>query len=314
MKQDNVNYLMVGVFVLAMLVVLMAALYKLTGRSSDTEPYYVLFSDITGIHPGSVITYGGYQIGQVEKIVPQRANGKTHYRAELNIQTGWEIPSDSVARIVSPGLLADNQIDILEGESKNSLPPGSAIKGESASSLMSLLDSVANEVKDLSQGNIKPLINNLNNRVNTIGDNLDSTIPELTRNLNQLIGRFNNNADQLAVLLGDDNQKHINNLFNNADTISQHLMNLSKGFNKASAQLDKLLENSNATLKNNQKDIRHSVVELRKSMEIVSQNIDSIVYNLGAASRNMNEFSREIRSNPGVLLRSKTPQDQEAGR
>src|SRR5690606_12377129 len=115
MKRDNINYLLVGSFVLLAFLVLLVLLYRITGRGTDTEAYFVSYENVTGVSVGTAVTYGGYQVGRVEQITPNRDNARTEYRLRLAIREGWEIPSDSVARIVSPGLLSENIIDIAEG-------------------------------------------------------------------------------------------------------------------------------------------------------------------------------------------------------
>jgi phospholipid/cholesterol/gamma-HCH transport system substrate-binding protein len=310
MKRDNINYLLVGGFVLSMLVILIVSLFKITGRGVATDPYYVLYSNITGIREGSTVTYGGYQIGQVEEIMPMRDGGVTRYKMQLGIKAGWRIPSDSVARIVTPGLLSDNQIDIEEGKSRSFLSPGDTIEGEAAISIKALLDSVVFEINDLSENNIKPLISNINQHVDSIGGELDTSIPQITQNINRLLAGFQQSADRLAKLLGNQNQAHIANLLQNFETMTTNLVNLSSGFDKVTGQLNNLLQNSNSILAGNNENIRHTVVELRNSMDTISQSINGIVYNLEMTSRNMNEFSRRIREHPGILLRGQPPEDK----
>ena len=50
-----------------------------------------------------------------------------------------------------------------------------------------------------------------------------------------------------------------------------------------------------------------SLKDLRYTLQAVSRNIDSITYNVEGTARNMNEFSQQIRQNPGVLLGGSRP-------
>jgi len=307
MKQDNVNYLVVGVFVLSMFILLLVVLFRITGNTADTEAYFVDYTNITGINKGSPVTYGGYQIGQVDDILPRNISGKTRYRLELGLKAGWKIPSDSVARIVSPGLLSDDLIDIAEGESTTYVAPNGIIQGQDSINMMATLNTVAYEIKDLSDNSIKPLINNLNRHVDTIGTDLNTSIPTVTASINQLLDSLNSSANQLAELLNEKNQQHLSSVFENADVISKNLSTLTENFNNARAQIDQLLKNSNQILTDNSDDIRHSVIDLRSSLGIISENINAIIYNLESTSRNVNEFSRQIRDNPGVLISGTVP-------
>jgi phospholipid/cholesterol/gamma-HCH transport system substrate-binding protein len=314
MKQDNINYLVVGVFVLSMFILLLIVLLRISGKTGDTEAYFVHYTNISGIDKGTPVTYGGYHIGQVDDITPQHVNGNTRYRLELALKAGWQIPSDSIARIISPGLLSDDLIDITEGESSTYLKPRDVIQGENPINMMTSLNTVAYEIKDLSDNSIKPLINNLNRQVETIGSDLNTNIPAVTDSMNRLLESLNSSANKLAQLLNEENQQHISNIFQNADVISQQLATMAKGLNNARMQIDRLLDNTNNLISDNSEDIRHSVVDLRDSLGIISENISGIIYNLEGTSRNINEFSRQIRNNPGVLISGSKPKQDEVQR
>jgi phospholipid/cholesterol/gamma-HCH transport system substrate-binding protein len=58
----------------------------------------------------------------------------------------------------------------------------------------------------------------------------------------------------------------------------------------------------------NGKNVDKSTADLEYVLRTVSQNIDSITNNLEGTSRNMNEFSRLIRQNPGLLLGGAIPE------
>lgn len=299
---------------LAAFLAMLILLYRITGRDTDTEPYFVSYANITGVSIGTSVTYGGYQVGQVEQITPIRDGGRTEYRLRLGIRAGWEIPADSIARIVSPGLLSENIVDIAEGDSSDILSPGDAIRGQEQVSMMSLLNSMAYELKDLSDTRIKPLLENLNRRIDSVGGELDESIPRLTANANALLERLSAGAAGLQALFSEENRDRVGNVLENTERMSRNMAELSERFGGMREDLDRLLAGSNEILAENRDDIREAVAALRRSMEVVSRNIDGIVYHLEASSRNMNEFSRQIRQNPGLLLGTQPPRDSEERR
>ncbi|MCW9012749.1 MAG: MlaD family protein [Gammaproteobacteria bacterium] len=283
MKKDNINYLMVGVFVIATLLLLFAMLYRITGQQSGAEVYYVEFDKITGIKDGAAVTYEGYQIGQVNSVEPVFGGSRTRYKMQLSIKGGWPIPADSIAEIAMPGIIADKQIEITEGQSKNRLQPGDLIASREAVDMMALASSIGNE--------------------------LDNFVPNMAGDISNLLKKLNHSASQIETMLDDENIQHIDNMFLNADDASKSLAKLASGFDKVNHQLDELLKRSSALVADNDEDIRHSVLALKKSMDVISSHINSIVYNLDASSRNMNELSRQLRDNPGAILGSKPPVD-----
>ncbi len=314
MKQDNINYLAVGMFVLTMIALLIVTLARITGGTDDTETYFVQFSNISDINKGSAVTFGGFQIGFVEDIIPERESGKTRFRLQLAVRRGWPIPADSLARIMAPGLLADNQIDITEGTETHHLNPGDTIKDEAATGVIAVLDKMSSEISDLSENNIKPLLRNINSHIDIIASDLTTHIPEITENVNTVLVQFNENATRLSQLLNSKNQQHIANLLANADLASQDVSTLIHGFNESNTLLNQVLNRSDNLISENRDDIRSAIVNLRVSLEVVAQNIDAIVFNLESASRNTNEFTRQIRENPSVLLSGSPPPNKDAAR
>ena len=314
MKRNNINYLMVGLLVITMFTLLGGVLLNITGRSSNVDIYYVLLNEISGVDEGTAVTYGGYQLGQIESIKPVRKQGKTFYRLELSVLHGWKIPTDSFATIMSPGMLSDNQVDIREGSSQVFLEPGAILKGKETTSAMAMLNTIASEITDLSENSVKPLIGAIHTQVDRTGDQINSKLDFVSARLLSLLKDFQNNSDQLSTLLGGKNQEHMTNLFENADLTSRKLLGLAKSFEATSQELTTLLQQSGSIMNDNNQDIRHAVVDLRSTMATVSQSINSIVDNLDSTSRNMSEFSRRIRENPSVIINSKPPVDNaEAG-
>jgi len=284
MKKDNINYLMVGAFVFITLLLLFFMLFKITGVQSGAESYYVIFKNVTGIKKGSAVTYGGYQIGQIQDIEPVFPAGKTNYKITLKIKGGWKIPSDSMAEVAMPGIISDKQIEITEGLSNTLLQPGDVITSKESVDLMAL--------------------------ASTLGNEMSSLVTGVSSDVSGLLSKLNNSADQISLILSDDNRMHIEKMFSNADEAIAHLVKLSKGFDRVNVQLDEVLSKSLSIVGDNDQDIRHSVIELRKTMDVVSGSMHSILYNLDASSQNMNEFTRQIRDNPAVLLGSKPPVDE----
>ncbi len=283
MKKEKINYFMVGMFVISGFILLLIMLFKITGGQSNSDKYFVEFENVTGIKDGVVVTYGGYAIGAVNGVEPIFNNGKTIYKLTLWVKSGWNIPSDSSAKIVMPAIISDKQIEISQGFSKKYLSSGDTLKSEEAVDIMLLVDSIASQLNDF--------------------------IPQSTQNINQLISSLNYSANKVSVILSDENVEHLNNLFKHADSSGKSLSELAASFNRINKQLDSILKRTDLILNDNSEDIRYTVIELKKSIDAVSGRIESVMYNLDASSQNMNEFSRELRNNPSVILGSKPPAD-----
>ncbi len=284
MKRDNINYLLVGLFVITALLILLFMLYRITGQQVGASNYYVTFTNVEGVKDGTAVTYGGYQVGQVIDVQRLVQDQRTRYRMRLSINSEWTIPEDSVAQIVLPRLISEKQIEISEGYSATLLKPGEEIPSREAVDMMAL--------------------------VNSMGTELNKVIPNMAADFSRLMDNLNDSARQLSAILSEQNRNHMDNMFSNADQASAQLVKLAAGFDRVNVQLDQLLKRSSKLIEDNEGDIGHSVSELRRTMDAVSGNLQSILYNLNATSRQMNEFSRQLRNNPSILLGGKPPADQ----
>lgn len=302
MKQDHLNYFAVGLFVLLSLLALMVVVYRITGRSTNVDEYFVELHNVTGIRTGSPVTYAGYQIGQLGGIIPVRENGRMRYRLQLLVKSGWQIPRDSTATIVTPGLLAEKQINISEGTSRHFLKPGGTIAGVESTDMLKLVSQVSKQFQQLSDQGLKPLLD-------TINQEITRTVPALTQQTVRLLKRLNESADRLLVLMQNADNTRLKKIMNNTETMTDNLLKVSKRLNQASLQVNNLLQSTSTLMSDNNKDLRKAVIDLRTSMDVVANNINSVVDHIDSTARNMNEFSRQIRENPGVLLNSKPPRD-----
>ena len=128
MKNNRLNYVVVGSFVLIILVGLVASVAALTGRTGATDDYFAIYNNVTGVDFGTRVLYEGFHIGQVEKVSPIEDQRRVKFRVDISISAGWKVPEDSVAEIVSSGLLAAVTINLKAGEKSELLQPGARIE------------------------------------------------------------------------------------------------------------------------------------------------------------------------------------------
>lgn len=319
MRRDNINYFAVGLFVVAMGVTLLVVLYKITGRVGPTDRYYVHYSNVSGIKYGTGVFFEGYQIGQVEAIEPDRGADGLRYRIEFSVQKGWPIPADSVAKIVASGLLAAVSIDIAEGTSEVMLEPGSEVAGQDQVNLFAAINNVATYFKDLSESDIRPLLQNLNARITELAveytDLSRSTIrpllttvrdtlgdKELMQRLRSAVARLDDSARRLQTLLRDENQERLSAILANVQEASAGLERLIERFETTRGRMDAVLEDVDALVAGSGESLEASVADLRRSMRAIAANIDTIMYHVEGSARNMHEFTRQIRENPALLI------------
>lgn len=302
MKRDQINYFAVGLFVLLALALLMVVMFRITGRSANVDTYYVELKNVSGIRNGSPVSYAGYQIGQIAAIAPVRNTQGTRYRLELVLNKGWSIPVDSTAQIVTPGLLAEKQIDISEGASAGMLKPGALIGSVEAADMFQLVSDVSAEFRKLSDQGLKPLFDTLNREIT-------QTVPAMTQQTTSLLTQLNASAARLLKLMETMDDKRVNAIVGNTETVTTNLLDVSQQLTQSAGRIDSILSNTSTMVGENGHDLRQAILDLRASMGVVAENINSIVYHIDSTSRNMNEFTRQLRDNPAVILNSKPPVD-----
>jgi len=133
--------------VMGAVVLVAAALFLLfayqTSQLRAVSGYEVTanFERIDGIRQGGDVRMSGIKIGSV---VSERLDPKTYLATvRMSIDPAIQLPDDTVAAILSAGLLGDKYMSLVPGGSDKMIPPGGRIKFTQASvSLENLLGQV----------------------------------------------------------------------------------------------------------------------------------------------------------------------------
>lgn len=325
MKRDNINYLVVGIFVLAVMAAFLVVMYKVTGRTGLTDTYYVEYGNVTGVKYGTPVLYEGYQVGQVEEIQPRREGGRTRYVLALAITRDWTIPSDSIATLVASGLLSAITVEIKEGSSTELLEPGEYLQGRDAVGIFNAVNEVAGELQALSRDTLRPMAENLNAQINHLSaelqdlithsvrplfDNMNEKLDEkIFSDLTDLLAKLNDSSDRLLVLLDDRNLNNLSTFLDNMKTGSNTFNDLLDRIEETRAAMNGVLIDIDRLVTDNRENLRSAITDLRETLDAVAQNVNAIVYHLEGSSRNVHELSRQLRENPSLILRS-SPQTE----
>ena len=337
MKNNRLNYVIVGAFVLIVLAGLVASVALLTGRTGATDDYFAIYKNVTGVAFGSRVLFEGFPIGQVERITPIEEDGRVKFRVDLSVTKGWKVPRDSVAEIVSSGLLAAVTINLRAGEKAELLAPGARIDSAEAANILASVSILAQEVRQLTETDVKPMIAQISKAISGFTEimgesggamardvqaliqNLSVSTPEIIDNIENFSNRLNDGAEQLNRMLSQKNVEAFDQIVGNLQTTTINMTTLTEQLGQTRTDLDLLLKkvdglfgNIGAMVSDNRLDLDRAIVEMRHTVESVARHIDAINQNLEGASRNMQEFTRQIWQNPGLLLGGKPPVDRAA--
>ncbi len=328
MRNARLNYVLVGGFVLAMLAASVVSLALVSGRTGPTDSYHVVMDNVADVKFGTQVRYEGFPIGQVHSIAPFAEAGRMRFRIELNVKRDWRIPADSIARVTAPNLLAAKTIDIHAGRAA-ALSPGAEIASAAPNDMFATMRSMANEFAVLNEDGLRPLIHDLRQvvrQVNAIlADDVTATTasirdmagslrratPEIAESIQELATRLNASAATVESLLSPDNRDTIEQILTNVELGTLNFAAMSTDLQRSAAELQTVARAIGGLVEANAERLDGALDDAHYALRTISQNIDGIVHNLQGTARNMNEFSRTIRQNPGLLLNGRPRPDVE---
>ncbi|MHC8510408.1 MAG: MlaD family protein [Rhodospirillales bacterium] len=316
MKDNRINYVTAGVFVLAGVAGVIIAAAMLTGRTGPADDYYAVYGNVTGLKFGTQVFYEGYPIGQVESVTPEPKDGRMEFRVDFSVTKGWRIPADSVARIASPSLLSAKALDIRAGGSPSPLKPGDEVRGAAAADLFSVASDVASEIQSLSRDSVRPLLANLNNAVSNLDSMVQDDGQRLIAQMTAVSGEI---AERAPRIISDVETLSANLAAASADVaalvtpeMTGKIKNTVESLDRAARAAEQMLGAANDTMIQNRENIDQTLTDMRLVADSVARHIGGINHHLDGAARNMYEFTRQIRANPGLLLGGQSPADEAA--
>jgi phospholipid/cholesterol/gamma-HCH transport system substrate-binding protein len=300
MRDDAKSYILVGVFVIAMVAALILWVLLVSGRTGPTDNYRVVYDNVLGLKTGVEILYEGYPVGFIESISPIDREGQRRYELEVSVKRGWPIPDDSIASIRSPGLLSAFVIDIRGGASTALLTPGSQIASAEASDVMEAVNALAAGVDSILEQSVRPLL-----------DSIAEGVPSVLSSVDEISEQLERSAGNLNLLLGDVNVARVSSILENLEATSGNANQLVGDLSATRARLNTVIGKVDVLMEQESGELQQAIAELNYTLEAVSRHIDSITTNLETTTRNASEFSRQIRENPNILLRGRERGDEE---
>ena len=86
MRDHRMNYVAVGVFVIAMLAALIGVVSMMMGRTGASDAYHVVLDNVADVKFGTQVRYEGYTIGQVEHIEPIAEGAQMRFRIDVSVR------------------------------------------------------------------------------------------------------------------------------------------------------------------------------------------------------------------------------------
>jgi phospholipid/cholesterol/gamma-HCH transport system substrate-binding protein len=330
------NLVLAGLFVLSMAgATLVTLMVLLPGLLGGVYRLYAYFDDASGLYTSTQVIQEGYAIGIIENMTPlfpgrdgeadrcprgaEHAGGGPRrssllpcFRVTLRIRGDWPIPADSTAVLGSAGMLQGEAIKIQPGSLDVLLQDGQVLASAGRESdLMAQLEALTLSLRNLVDKTIEPALADIRDQVQTIKDLL-GTSGEKTENRDRLAGVFQN-----LKQLSDDIEKVVNPeqlgaILSSVEQVAANLAQVSATFTERSGDVRRTVR----TYGDLAKDIRGVVRETRPSLQRslddtqfllqeLSASLIPILTNIEDATRNLSALSRDLRSNPAVIIKGR---------
>ena len=127
MSRSGIFETLVGVVVVVVAAAFFYYCYQTTGRSGDSGSYDLsaVFGRIDGIAVGSDVKISGVKVGTVTNSELDPATFEA--RVSFDVKSSVKLPEDSIAKVVSDGLLGGAHVSIEPGASEFNLASGDTI-------------------------------------------------------------------------------------------------------------------------------------------------------------------------------------------
>lgn len=272
---------------------------------SSDNMFYTDYDNVDGLTTSKPILVNGYQIGHVSKM-HLLDNGKI--RTEFKIKSNYDIPSNTIARIVNESILGSKVIVFDLGNSKTYANDGDPLQSDVQANLMEKVEPLQKKVENL--------VVKLDSVLSAVNTALDSEFQRDFKNSLRSIAVSLNNMEKITNdvegLMGSERIR-LAKIMQNLESITDNFKNNNGKLNSILSNLDNLSEDLSkseikATIDNaNQamKDIQAITDKINKGDGSIGLliNDDKLYNNLTNASENLDQLINDLKTNPGKYLK-----------
>lgn len=295
------------VFVIALAVLIWGLMYlKGLEMFRNKRVVYAVYDRVNGLVASNPVLINGMKVGQVKDLyfLP---DSRGLIIVELLLTSNFQIPDNSVAKIISSDLLGSKEVEIILGNSKEYLRNGDTLKalteatlGEEvnrqllplkrkAESLISSIDTIAGIVQEVLNKNTRDNLVSAIEHIKTSLENLTHTtynIDTLVSTQRTHLGGIISNIESISMNLKKNNDK-INNILQNFSSLSDSL---------AKAQVPATINQINKTVK----DLDIILGKINKGEGTIGLlvNDTSLYREVEKAARDLNLLLEDIKANP----------------
>ncbi len=313
------------IFISSAILLILIGFFTAQRLFEKTDTYYVAYEDVSvsGLEVGSPVKYLGINMGTISQIYidPDNVN---RVIVRISLKAGTPVKEDATADIVAMGITGLKTIEVRGGsqeadflEEEEFIQQGTSlvedISGQ-AEVIAFKVEEVLNNLIDFTQpenlnrvsetvDKIADMTDNANNSflmVNEVVQENREELRETVTQANAMASNFNKTSEELVAASNKFN------LLMQSDTIGEILGNLRDiSITLQETDLNQLIENLASTAAQTQQ----MLVKLDADIDRGSKDLGVNLLLLKNTLENLEDVSRQIQSNPSVLIRGNRAKD-----
>jgi phospholipid/cholesterol/gamma-HCH transport system substrate-binding protein len=304
--------LRVGIFVLVGLFIVMVTIFYVTGVNFFGPKYrlYTHLPQVENLKIGAPVDLDGIEIGNLQSVaLTNRPADRMHsITLVLRIDKRYQdqIRTDSVARMVTQGLLGDGYITISRGVTGTVIPANGEVPGKESAGTREVVERSA-ELMDNFNGlttDIREVVQQLQKGKGTIGKLMSD--PSLYNNLNDTTSKID--AVVTSVQQGQGTAGKLvasDELYNKVDAAAGHLENATAAITEQKGTLGKLIYDPDAydDIKGMAQKGNSLFGDIREGKGTLGKlaTDDALYANVRDASANVRDATAKMNSNQGTM-------------
>ncbi|NTD99119.1 MCE family protein [Agrobacterium tumefaciens] len=296
------NETKVGILAAFAIALLIIGYNFLKGNSifSSETTLFARYTRVDGLTVSKPVLINGYQIGRVAKL--QLEPGGT-ILATLSINSKYDIPENSIARLEGTDLLGSKAIVMSLGNSKKIAEDGFTLNANVEKGLMEQVQPVQKKA-ELIIGKMDSILSSVNSILNP---NFQKNVDKSFNSIAGTLASLETTSKKVDGLVGSESArieaifKNVEgitaNLNNNNKKISDILTNINTVTDKfAAANFKQTLDNANNAIADLQ-GVISGIKDGKGSLGLLL-NDDKMYNNLNSASKNLDELMIDLKANP----------------
>ena len=296
------NETKIGAFTAIAITILVLGYSYLRGNDvfSSSNKFYAIYHSVDGLTVSKPVLVNGFQIGRVSKM---QLRNDGHTVVEFKIDNKYNVPSNTLAKLVSTDLLGGKAIVFELGTSNELAQDQDTLRADVAGSLAESLQPIQTKAENLMT-------------------KMDSSLAAINRILNPGFQRnvdrsFNSIANSLQTLEGTTKKidyivgsqtAHINGIMTNAEAVSLNVKNATTGLSGVTANFNRFSSDlANSNVKQTMDNANKAVAGLEQTINKINtnkgtlgllMNDDSLYRHLEFASKNLDALFIDVKAHP----------------